>query len=157
MPCITIPRKKPSSTLSDGVRDIRKGLLKSVLPLKTSFVEDPVRMLRAVKYAAITGMKISPPVGRRIRKDSNLLATASVSRLSEELYKILDSRNSETILRLMDRYRLLEHLLPGFAEVFRIQEGQSGPSGSHLSQSCQTRSDDAHQRCRSMPDDQAPL
>jgi len=96
----------------NGVKDIRKGVVKSVLPLNSSFSEDPVRMLRAVKYAAITGMKISGPVGRRIKKDAPLLATASLSRLSEELYKILNSRNSEGIMRLMERYNLIDYLLP---------------------------------------------
>ena len=106
-----------------GVKDIRKGVVKSVLPLETSFGEDPVRMLRAVKYAALTGMRIAGPVGRRIRKEAPLLATASVSRLSEELHKILKSGNSEIILRLMDRYRLLSPMLPGFAEVFSGGDG----------------------------------
>lgn len=106
------PEEETIIDFVNGVKDIRNGVLKSVLPLKTSFTEDPVRMLRAVKYAAITGMKISPPVGRRIKKQAALLSTASVSRVSEELYKILNSRNSENIIRLMDRYGLLDQMLP---------------------------------------------
>ncbi|MCK5250984.1 MAG: polynucleotide adenylyltransferase PcnB, partial [Spirochaetaceae bacterium] len=93
------PREETVIDFVNGVKDIRKGVLKSVLPLSTSFSEDPVRMLPAVKYAAITGMQVSGPVGRRIRKEAPLLATASLSRLSEELYKILKSRNSEIIMR----------------------------------------------------------
>jgi len=100
-----------------GVKDIRKGVVSSVLPLKESFVEDPVRMLRAVKYAVITGMSITPAVGRRILKDAPLLATASLSRLSEELYKILNSGHAESILRLMERYRIFDYLLPGFSKI----------------------------------------
>ena len=101
-----------------GVKDIRKKIVRSVLPLNTSFSEDPVRMLRAVKYAAMTGMKIAGPVGRKIKKQSHLLATSSLSRLSEELYKILRSRNSETIMRLMHRYGLFQPLLPNFEKAF---------------------------------------
>ncbi|MCG8453907.1 MAG: hypothetical protein MI717_12085 [Spirochaetales bacterium] len=108
-----------------GVKDIRKGVVRSVLPLSTSFSEDPVRMLRAVKYAAMTGMRISYPVGRRIRKQAELLSTASVSRLSEELHKILKSQNSEGILRLMDRYRLLAPLLPEFFKRFAAAKSDS--------------------------------
>ncbi len=106
----------------NGVNDISKGVVKSVLPLNSSFSEDPVRMLRAVKYAAITGMKISGSVGRRIRKDAELLASASISRLSEELYKMLNSRNSEAIMRLMDRYKLLEYLLPNLPRGKNLRE-----------------------------------
>jgi len=102
-----------------GVKDIRKKVLKSVLPLNTSFSEDPVRMLRAVKYAAITGMRIARPVGKRIKKDAHLLAVASVSRLSEELYKILNSGNSESIMRLMDQYKLMDYMLPAFDKSVR--------------------------------------
>ena len=116
------PREETVIDFVNGVKDIRRGVLKSVLPLSTSFSEDPVRMLRAVKYAAITGMKVSGPVGRRIRKEAPLLATASLSRLSEELYKILKSRNSEIIMRLMDRYKLLEHLLPNFGDNKSLRE-----------------------------------
>jgi len=106
-----------------GVKDIRRRVLKSVLPLSTSFTEDPVRMLRAVKYAAITGMKISRPVARQIRRQAPLLAEASLSRLSEELFKILNSQNSEIILRLMHRHRLLEPLLPNFEATFAAERG----------------------------------
>ena len=102
-----------------GVKDIRRGVIKSVLPLSSSFSEDPVRMLRAVKYAAITGMRIAHPVARRIRKEAHLLSEASVSRLSEELYKILSSRNSEAVFRFMDRHRLIAPMLPRFDACFR--------------------------------------
>ncbi len=108
-----------------GVRDIRKGVVRSVLPLATSFTEDPVRMLRAVKYAAVTGMRIAPDIGRKIRKQSGLLSSASVSRLSEELFKILSSRNSESIFRLMDNYGLLEPMLPNFNEAFNQGSGNT--------------------------------
>jgi poly(A) polymerase len=116
------PEEETVIDFVDGVKDIRKKVVKSVLPLSSSFQEDPVRMLRAVKYAAITGMKIHPPVGRRIKKEAHLLAGASVSRMSEELYKILSSRNSEIIMRLMDRYKLLEPMLPNFAAAFQVGE-----------------------------------
>ncbi|MDF1568677.1 MAG: hypothetical protein RQ801_10780 [Spirochaetaceae bacterium] len=120
------PEEETVIDFVDGVKDIRKKVVKSVLPLSSSFQEDPVRMLRAVKYAAITGMKIHPPVGRRIKKEAHLLADASVSRLSEELYKILSSRNSEIIMRLMDRYKLLEQMLPNFAKAFQAGGGKGG-------------------------------
>lgn len=110
-----------------GVKDIRRGVLKSVLPLSSSFSEDPVRMLRAVKYAAVTGMRIAPAVARRIRKEAHLLSEASVSRLSEELYKILSSRNAEAVFRFMDRHRLIAPLLPRFDACFR-RPSSSGDS-----------------------------
>ena len=116
------PEEETIIDFVNGVKDIRSRVVKSVLPLNTSFSEDPVRMLRAVKYAALTGMRISPQVGRKIKKQASLLSTASVSRLSEELYKILNSGNSEIILRLMDRYKLLDQMLPHLSNNQTLRE-----------------------------------
>lgn len=106
-----------------GLQDIRKKIIRSVLPLESSFIEDPVRMFRVVKYAAITGMRIAKPVGKQVKKHAEFLSTASISRLSEELNKIFKSQNIETIFRLMDRYNLIAHILPEFDRLFRKSGG----------------------------------
>ena len=113
-----------------GVRDIKKGIIRSVLPLKSSFREDPVRMLRAVKYSAMRNMKMTLPLSRQIKKQSYLLSSASVSRLSEELNKILSSRSSAAILRMMSRYGLLEQMLP---EISRVDKDLLGKVFRRLS------------------------
>ena len=59
-----------------------------------------------------------------------LLATASTSRLSEELYKILKSQNAEVIFRLMDKYKLILPILPNYAKAF-----QDAGSGKALKES----------------------
>jgi len=108
----------------EGFADIKRRVLRSVLPLDTSFVEDPVRMLRALRYAAVLGVNIGRPLAKRIRKDVNLLSNASSSRLSEELYKTLSSGNSAESFRLMSRYDLISFLLPEFARRFNGNEGR---------------------------------
>ena len=81
-----------------GVKDIKKGLLKPVIPLDRIFVEDPVRMLRAIKYSAKTKSKMSFKMRRKIRQSAGLLAQVSPSRLTEELLKIINSGNSYAII-----------------------------------------------------------
>lgn len=108
-----------------GVQDIRKKIIHSVLPLSTSFSEDPVRMLRAVKYAAMMGMDIASPVRKKIKKQAPLLAKVSTSRLSEELNKIIKSCNAETIFRLMDSHKLIAPMFPGFEKAFRKARGDT--------------------------------
>ena len=117
------PRDEVLIDFVGGYADIKRGILRSVLPLETSFVEDPVRMLRALKYTAISGVCIARPLARRIRKDIKLLGNASNSRLSEELYKILSSGHSSEAFRLMDRYGLIKLFLPEFARKFDGHEG----------------------------------
>ncbi len=81
-----------------GVRDIRKGALKPVIPLDRIFVEDPVRMLRAVKYSATTGCKMSWALRHKIRKSASLLSPVSPSRLTEEMLKIINSGHAYDIV-----------------------------------------------------------
>ena len=75
-----------------GMRDIKKHILRPVIDIDKIFVEDPVRMLRAVKYAASTGFKLPVPLKRKICKSAHLLSPVSPSRLTEELLKIIISR-----------------------------------------------------------------
>jgi len=95
-----------------GLGDIRKHIIRPVVPLSYTFDEDPVRMLRAVKYSITTNSKIPGPVKRKIHQCAPLLAQCSLSRLAEELFKILQSGESGPILEAVHRHKLLVPLLP---------------------------------------------
>ncbi len=75
----------------NGMRDIKKHQIRPVISLDTIFVEDPVRMLRAIKYSATTNSKMSHSLKHKIRTNANLLSQISPSRLTEELLKIINS------------------------------------------------------------------
>jgi poly(A) polymerase len=81
-----------------GVQDIEKKVLSPVIPLKCIFEEDPVRMVRGVKYAASTGFAIPFLVKRQIKKNAPLLFSVSPSRLTEELVKIVNSPAASKIV-----------------------------------------------------------
>lgn len=81
-----------------GFRDIKKHVLKPVISLDKIFVEDPVRMLRAIKYSAKTGSKMSFVLRHKIRTSANLLSQVSPSRLTEELLKIINSGHAADIV-----------------------------------------------------------
>lgn len=95
-----------------GVKDIRSRRLEPVIPLKVIFRDDPVRLLRAVKYAVSTGCTIPFMVRRTIRKSSSLLQPVSPSRLTEEIIKILNSGRSKMIVAEALRYDLFMYLQP---------------------------------------------
>jgi poly(A) polymerase len=101
-----------------GFKDIEAKRVKPVIPLATIFKEDPVRMIRCVKYAVISGFHIPFSTRLAIKRDSSLLAGASSSRLTEEFVKILGSGFSEAIFRSLSDFDLLRHILPGTAELF---------------------------------------
>ncbi len=95
-----------------GLEDIRKKRVRPVIPLESIFREDPVRMLRCVKYASASGFRIPFRLRFAIRRESGLLADASPSRLSEEFSKILVSGHASTIVEALLDYDLLRHILP---------------------------------------------
>jgi poly(A) polymerase len=92
------PLKNQVIDYVNGVRDIKKGKIVPVIPVNRIFVEDPVRMIRAIKYSATTGFSMSPSLKRLIRKSGHLLSPVSPSRLTEELLKIINSGHAYTIV-----------------------------------------------------------
>ena len=82
-----------------GMRDIKKHILKPVIPLDRIFVEDPVRMLRAIKYSATTHAKMPYSLRHKIRASAGLLSQVSPSRLTEELLKIINNCNTYEIIQ----------------------------------------------------------
>ena len=98
-----------------GFKDVAAKKVKPVIPLATIFREDPVRMIRCVKYACTTGFRIPFQTRRAISRDAGLLAGASPSRLTEEFVKILGSGHAADIVAALAHYRLLIHIQPAAA------------------------------------------
>ncbi|MBN2051022.1 MAG: polynucleotide adenylyltransferase PcnB [Spirochaetales bacterium] len=92
--------------------DIKACRMRSLLSHDVTFKEDPVRLLRAVKYSVITGFSIPRKLKMAIKKDAEELKKSSPSRLTEELFKILHSGYCAEILRALQEHTLLEYLLP---------------------------------------------
>ena len=100
-----------------GVQDIKKGIIKPVIPLDTIFVEDPVRMLRAVKYGATTGCKLPHTLTKKIRTSAQLLSPVSPSRLTEELLKIINSGHAYDIVASALDTDLYPYLQPAASDL----------------------------------------
>ncbi|MGD9940349.1 MAG: polynucleotide adenylyltransferase PcnB [Clostridia bacterium] len=101
-----------------GYKDVKARRVVPVIPLKTIFTEDPVRMLRAVKYAVSTKFTIQFWTRLAIRRQARLLATASVSRLGEEAIKIFGSGKAALITESLHSFGLLQAILPKIDDAF---------------------------------------
>ena len=95
-----------------GLQDLRDRLVRSIGDPRERFQEDPVRMLRAVAFAARLDFRLDPPIVEAIREHGALIATASPARLIEEYYKVLRSGAAEKTFRLMAEHGLLEEITP---------------------------------------------
>ncbi len=102
-----------------GMKDVRARRLKNVIPLDQIFDEDPVRMVRAAKYATTSGFTIPWTLTSKIRQKASLLAAISPSRLTEEFYKILLSGKSKPIFTTMAKLRVLDHFVPSLGKELR--------------------------------------
>jgi len=103
----------------DGLKDIKKKQVKPIIPLSEIFTDDPVRMIRAVKYAAAAGFSIPINLRMKIQKQSNLLTFISPSRLTEEIFKIINSDKAAEIVDLLDKSGLYCYLQPQAAALMR--------------------------------------
>jgi poly(A) polymerase len=95
-----------------GLEDLRQGVVRSIGDPLERFQEDPVRMFRAVAFAARLGFRLDTPVVDAIRTHRHLIATASPARLIEEFYKVLRSGAAEQTFRLLAQHGLLEPITP---------------------------------------------
>ena len=100
-----------------GVRDIRAKKVRPVIPMDRIFTEDPVRMIRAVKYAVSTGCRLSNRLRRGIKKEADLLEQISPSRITEEVFKVLLSGNAAPMIEELQRFDLLKNMLPEVAAL----------------------------------------
>ncbi len=109
------PLERKLIDFNNAMKDFRKKRISSILPLESSFKEDPVRMVRAVKYSVTTGFALVYPVKRAIRKDGHELIRISSSRITEEVMKILSSGHAASIMRSLQKHKILVYMLPSIS------------------------------------------
>jgi poly(A) polymerase len=109
---------------NNAMEDFKKKKISSIIPLDDSFKEDPVRMIRAIKYAVSTGFSLRFNVRMAIRKYANELSRTSTSRLTEEVNKILASGHSREIFNDLQKYKLLVFMLPCFSVYCKFPQVQ---------------------------------
>ena len=96
----------------NGLEDLRAGIVRSIGDPEVRFREDPVRMMRAVAFAARLDFKLDPPVADAIRNLRHELTKSAPPRILEEYYKILRSGQAEKTFRALADAGLLEPIAP---------------------------------------------
>ncbi|MGE4159536.1 MAG: polynucleotide adenylyltransferase PcnB [Planctomycetota bacterium] len=98
-----------------GVQDIRDRVVRSIGDPMVRYREDPVRMLRAVKFLEKLSCKLADDDEAAMGRLADLLAVVPESRLTDELHKIFKTGASGKILRAWHNRRLLAPFAPGLS------------------------------------------
>lgn len=110
----------------DGKTDLEERQLRITSP--RSFLEDPLRMLRAVQFAARFDLELEPETRRSLEENVAGIATVSSERISEELNKLLVKAERPSVgFRLMQETGLLHHVLPELEQCVGVDQ----PGGYH--------------------------
>ena len=107
-----------------GLEDLRHGKIRLIGDPEQRFREDPVRLLRAIRFAAKLGFEIEEDTREPMTGLAILLEAVSSARLFDEIIKLLHSGDGLNTFRLLREYDVLQHLLPLTAES--IEEDSSG-------------------------------
>ncbi len=95
-----------------GVADLKRGMICMIGDPETRYREDPVRMLRAVRFAAKLGFRIEPHTAAALPVLASLLRNVSPARLFDESLKLFHSGYAAETFELLRRYGLFQFLFP---------------------------------------------
>ncbi|CUX96318.1 Poly(A) polymerase I precursor [Candidatus Gullanella endobia] len=97
---------------NSGIKDLQEGTIRLNGDPETRYREDPVRMLRAIRFSAMLNMNISHETAEPISRLARLLHNVPPSRLFEKAIKLLQTGYGETTYRLLCKYQLFQSLFP---------------------------------------------
>ena len=100
-----------------GFEDCQSGVLRLIGDPATRYREDPVRMLRAMRFAAKLNFRLHEDTAGPIRELAWMLDGVPPARLFDEANKLFLAGSAWRAFELLEEYDLLEHLLPPLAEA----------------------------------------
>ncbi|GAB1409208.1 polynucleotide adenylyltransferase PcnB [Desulfovibrionales bacterium] len=115
-----------------GINDIENRLIRSIGDPNIRFQEDPVRMIRAIRFASRLGFHIEPQTYNAMLRLHREIHKASAPRLFEELHKLFAFGCGEQAYRLLYKTGLLHDLIPEIADFIDHDHGQDSVLWSWL-------------------------
>ncbi|TDI40463.1 MAG: polynucleotide adenylyltransferase PcnB [Acidobacteria bacterium] len=106
-----------------GLKDIEKRLVRAIGDADIRFQEDPVRMMRAIKFSARLDLRIEKETRAALFRQAAGISLSAAPRVMEEIYRLLESGCAETSFRLLHETGLLLHLIP---EIMPLADHQQG-------------------------------
>ena len=104
-----------------GIQDLNEGILRTPLDPDITFSDDPLRMMRAVRFASQLGFRIADDTFEAIGRNAKRIEIVSMERIMVELNKIMLSPTPSLGLKLMQKCGLLPLILPEISALQGVE------------------------------------
>ena len=105
----------------DGIGDLERCIIRTPLNPDITFSDDPLRMMRAIRFATQLGFNLHPDTFDAIRRNASRLEIITRERRAEELNKIMMSRRPSEGWLLLDKTGLLPLVLPDLVALKGVE------------------------------------
>lgn len=105
-----------------GLADLSKHILRQVQD--NSFLEDPLRLMRAVQFAARLNLKIEEQTLKTMQENASLIETISPERITMEIAKLLSAKKPSIGFCIMRDTGLLQYVFPELKKTVGVKQGQ---------------------------------
>lgn len=105
---------------TSAMDDVKNKVLRLIGDPETRYREDPVRMIRAIRFAAKLGFTIHPETEKPIYELGYLLTDIPAARLFEEVLKLFHSGQGNVCLEMLRKYDLLQYLFKQTDEALKV-------------------------------------
>jgi len=106
----------------NGVEDLQKGILRTPLEPAQTYSDDPLRMMRAIRFASTLQFTIEEKSLSAIQQEAERIKIVSMERVMVEFNKIMLSEKPSIGLGLMEETGLLQLIIPELIELKGIEE-----------------------------------
>ena len=117
--------RKDKGTLIDpfnGLDDLQNGIIRTPLEPTVTYSDDPLRMLRAIRFATQLNFKIEDKSIVAIKKNAHRIGIISKERIVDELHKIVLTTQPSSGFLMLEQNDLLERILPELIQLKGIDE-----------------------------------
>ncbi|TXC76966.1 CCA tRNA nucleotidyltransferase [Luteibaculum oceani] len=105
----------------DGISDLQKGIIKTPTDPNITFSDDPLRMLRAIRFASQLNFNLTAEVFDAIKHNVERIRIISQERITTELNKILGSPKPSVGFKLLFKTGLLQEIFPEMAALHGVE------------------------------------
>ena len=107
----------------DGMKDLKKKMIRAIGNPEERFSEDALRMMRAARFSSQLGFQIEKETLSAMSKLSETITRISAERIKEELWKLINSKEPRLGLEAMRKTGIMECILPELAETYGFEQG----------------------------------